>query len=425
MSLTIDKLKLPILNFELSDYNDNRFKKVKVWVAHTGENLNNTHFSLDALKAMSHSLSYVPIVGYVEKNSLDEDDFSDHRQRIVIEKDNIDIEYLCQPYGFIPEDSNTSIEYREGKEWLTAEGFLWTKFPKGIDILTNGNGRKSQSMEIDDVEGYVTEEGVLDIVNARFSALCILGDEVAPAMTGSTIEMFSADTGFKDEMRQMLEEFSIKGAKEVDKDNLKTPETEEEVVETEVVEEEVEATEDGTEELNEEKEAEVKEEEEKPVDATEEAEESEAKEDEEEVVEHGEVDESIDTDLAGRTADTGTTDADITNGNFADEKAAYESRITELETELAELKSYKADKEKAEKDELLESYSDRLSKEGMEEIKSNMDSLDVSSLEKEIAYSILKSETDRSTKASSVNAYSFKRKTEGAKSYGELDKFFR
>lgn len=432
MGLTIDKLKLPILNFEMSEYEDNRFKKVKIWIAHTGENLNNTSFSLDALKSMSNSLPYTPIVGYVEKNSLDEDDFSDHRQRITIEKNDIKVEYLCQPFGFIPEDSNTSIEYREGKEWLTADGFLWTKFEKGIDIISGGNGRKSQSMEIDSVEGYVTDEGVLDITNARFSALCILGDETAPAMTGSTIEMFSSDSGFKKEMKQMLAEFSVKGANEVDKDKLKDI----------VAEEEVDKSEEVTEEKSAEEvvETEDKATEEKPeAEVTEEVTEEEVKEEdkpeederivEETVEEHGEVDESIDTDLAGRggEADTNLTDGDVENNNFEAEKEVYESRIAALESELTELRSYKTTQETAEKESLLSSYADRLGKKEMEEFKKTIDTVTLSELEKEIAYTIIKAEkeTDNS-KSASVSAYSFKVETaNGEGSYGELDKFFK
>ena len=78
-----------------------------------------------------------------------------------------------------------------GKEWLTAEGYLWTKFQKAMGIFTDSNYEKSQSMEISDIGGYIDDDGILNIESAVFTALCILGDDVRPAMSGSTIEALS------------------------------------------------------------------------------------------------------------------------------------------------------------------------------------------------------------------------------------------
>ena len=135
---------LPVMDVEVSEYNDDRFKKIKIWIAHTGENLNNTVFELGALQRMSETLSYTPIVGYVENDSNGNEDFSDHRQRIIIDKDGLEVEYMGIPWGLIPENHNAKIEYREGTEWLTAEGYLWAQFDKSLKILDKSNGRKCQ-----------------------------------------------------------------------------------------------------------------------------------------------------------------------------------------------------------------------------------------------------------------------------------------
>ena len=45
-------IRLPV-SYELSDYTDDRFKKVKIWIAHTGENLNYSVFSKEALEKMA------------------------------------------------------------------------------------------------------------------------------------------------------------------------------------------------------------------------------------------------------------------------------------------------------------------------------------------------------------------------------------
>lgn len=61
----VKSINLPV-TYEISDYVDDRFKKVKIWIAHTGENLNYSISTKDSLEKMSETLPYVP-VGYIEK----------------------------------------------------------------------------------------------------------------------------------------------------------------------------------------------------------------------------------------------------------------------------------------------------------------------------------------------------------------------
>ena len=71
MPIGVKSINLPV-TYEISDYVDDRFKKVKIWIAHTGENLNYSIFTKESLEKMSETLPYVPIVGYIEKNEEDE-----------------------------------------------------------------------------------------------------------------------------------------------------------------------------------------------------------------------------------------------------------------------------------------------------------------------------------------------------------------
>lgn len=202
----INKLRTPVF-FSALDGGDDRFQRVKVKIAHVGENLNNSYFSKETLESMIPSLKGIPVLGFIEKNSENKDDFSDHRQEIVIKKDGIDIRYAGHAYGFIPEDNNACFEIENGKEWLVCEGYLWTKFKGSIDIFNESSGVKSQSMEIDNVTGETDSIGRLVISGARFSGLCILGEEVPPAMMGSTIELYSANNG-NGEVDEMMLEFA-------------------------------------------------------------------------------------------------------------------------------------------------------------------------------------------------------------------------
>ena len=209
ITVDVNKIELPVI-FELMNYfDDDRFKKVKIWIAHTGENLNTSVFSKDALSKLSETLPYTPIVGYI-KETEDGDDFKGHEHKIVVKDNDIFIEYIGVALGFISDTPEVNFELRDGKEWLTCTGYLWTKFKKTIDIFDKTNGKKSHSMEIDNINGFVDEQGRLNVTDARFSALCVLGEDVSPGMKGSTVEFFSSD-GIKEELRNMIAEFSKKG----------------------------------------------------------------------------------------------------------------------------------------------------------------------------------------------------------------------
>lgn len=481
MTITADRIRIPVYNFELSDYEeDNRFKKVKIWIAHSGENLNGTSFSVDTLEKMIPTLSYVPIVGYVEKDN-DEDDFSDHRQRIVLKDGDIEKVYLGQAYGFIPEDPNAQIEYREGKEWLTAEGYLWTKWQDSVDIIGSSNGSKSHSMEIIDINGYVDDYGVVNVTSARFSGLCVLGDKVAPAMTGSTIEFFSANS-FENDLKQMIYEFSQKGVSEnldiklkKDLENQEDLANKTEPVVEDPKEPETTVVEDGTEDFNQEE----------PEPENGEGENGEQTDVSEPVqTENPEVDENYTLTFSYSFEDIRSKLYDNVkgslNGGYAyivetykdsfvyshetynddfdyetkyykatysldgervvigdktevlsmfvtsDEKTTIEenrSRIEELTAELKELQEFKAQLDQHEKEEVLKSHSEKLTEEEFSLLSEQIDTYTVVELEKEIAFSIFKRSDDEkdSTSGSFVQSYSMKN-TSGR--YGDLDRFF-
>lgn len=428
MGLDVNKLSLPVQHFEVNlddRFSDDRFQKIKVWVAHTGENLNNSSFSIESLTKMSKTLPYTPIVGYV-KYEDGVSDFDGHNSKITIEEDGIKIEYLPKPYGFIPENPNSKIEYRDGKEWLTAEGYMWNKFPEGIEIIKKSMGSKSQSMEIDNVVGEVSNEGILKIDDARFSALCILGDDVSPAMNGSTIEMFSLkDSGsdFKQVMKQMIEEYSEKGEKKVEDNKEVVEETSatesEQVSEVEEpktpIEEANEKAEEVNKTLNEEDKVDEDEKEDEGLEVEAEfpsTEEPEAKLVDEDTQIEAEID-AIEANVDAQTQD------------FTKSILSMQSKIDALEAENKELKAFKANIEKAEKISMLESYSERLGKSNIESISEKVDEYTIEQLEREIAFCILKAEQESEAEdTAKVKSYNFN-KNELTGRYGAFEQFFQ
>lgn len=443
-----DKVTLPMQTYELMDDTrslDDRFRKVKIFIAHTGENLNNTSFSLESLVHLAKSLAHVPIVGCIKEGEESIYDFSGHEEKITITTDGIDFEYIGVPFGFIPEDHNAHIEIRDGKQWLVAEGFLWTKFNQSIDIFESNNGKKSQSMEIEDVLGYVDDEGVLHIEEAIFSALCILGNDVAPAMTGSTIEYFSTKHTFKDYVKEMALEFSKRGDDTVDEKEIKTNSEEElekdELKKSPETEAEETQLDDNTQAAEDEKTPEL--------DKTEDTgEKDDDKTSDEEPVEAHKPDGSGDLGgEAGTVENVGpegtggrTTEGAPTPGgtpgpvgepgpaaptDFEVEVENYKKEIADLKSELSELKQFKLDIETQEKESILGSYAQDLSKDSLNKLKDEMSKYSVEEFEKEVAYTIFKNEKEADESSAKAFTYNFSDKGKDSGEFGTLSRLFK
>lgn len=273
MSFELNTVKLPTYFEKIEGENkDSRFQKMKVYVAHTGVNLNNSIFSKEVLEKMLPSLSYIPILGYISDNDDKEKDFRGHGEKVSVSEGEMKIEYLTRAYGFVGEDHNAHFEIAGGKEWLVCTGYLWTRFGEAIDLFNESNGRKGQSMEVVDGDGYVDGSGHIVFTDGKFNGLCILGDDVPPAMAGATISMEFSKTDVKNSIQEMLNEFSVfeKGAKplankkknadeEVVKDDVKSEDVEKGEVEEQPVKEEPTKDESGKKEPAKEKGSEIKE----------------------------------------------------------------------------------------------------------------------------------------------------------------------
>lgn len=214
--------------------------RVKVMVCHTGKNLNYSKFSKESLEKALHSLEGIPLVGEFKEDS---DDFGSHGGKIEITDEGYKFIETTRPYGFIPFGDLANIRFetildKDGiteKEWLVADAYIWyKKYPEVERIF---DGKNNQSMEIA-VENYnYDDDGYLDITAFEFSACCVLGEKISPAMEGSRITGYSE---FKAEFQTMLDEAmsELKEVIEMKYEENKPVETEE------VVEETIETTEE-------------------------------------------------------------------------------------------------------------------------------------------------------------------------------------
>lgn len=192
---------------------DDNYMRVKIRVAHVGENRNRSIFTKELLEEMIPSLTYVPILGYIRNDDDNEVDFTDHAEKIEIKNNKPKLRYIGHAYGVIPKDNNARFEWIYGedgveREYLVVDGLLWNKFSE-VEEIFNRDIYKAQSMELsDDYDGYFNDEGVFVFTKAKFEGLCILGEGVNPAMISATITRFSSS--LKTEYKEMLESFNTR-----------------------------------------------------------------------------------------------------------------------------------------------------------------------------------------------------------------------
>ena len=192
-------LSFPVTFEKVKDFEtaDDRFTKVKIWLMHLGKNLNNSAFEKSVVDKAIPTLQYIPIMGFVELNDDNEKDFSDHRYIITRDEKGIRRKYMGTPYGVIKssDDNNAHYEERlcedgETRTFLVTEGVIWNVLEDGAEIF-HRDLVKNQSMELFEksIDGYEDDDGIFHFTEFSFRAACVLGDDVTPAMTGSTVEV--------------------------------------------------------------------------------------------------------------------------------------------------------------------------------------------------------------------------------------------
>jgi len=182
---------------------DTRFLNVEIYLMHLGENLNGSYFSKDVVDKAIPTLANTPILGYLEDG-----DYSNHRVELETEDEKYVWSYKGSAYGIIPETNNARYVERADEDgvvrtYLVVDGIMWTKWKEPIDILKK-SGFKSQSMELhEEYKGEFGEDKLFHFTDISFFGACLLGENVTPAMTGSTVEV-SFETGLKEEITNRL-----------------------------------------------------------------------------------------------------------------------------------------------------------------------------------------------------------------------------
>ncbi len=196
---------------------DNRFTRVKCWLMHTGENYNQSSFSREVIEDALPTLSYIPLVGFIEDNALGEKDFSNHRYVITKDDGKLRRKYCGSAYGVIlsNEDNNAHFETKlcdDGieREFIVADGIMWNFLEDSSNII-NRDMIKDHSIELDEdsIDGYEDENGIFHFSKFSFRAACIIGGDSQPAMEGSTVEVqFTMKDFVKDIQSELNDKYS-------------------------------------------------------------------------------------------------------------------------------------------------------------------------------------------------------------------------
>ena len=207
----------------ITQMNNPLISKCEIKVLYVGENRNRSYITKEVASEMAQTLPGCPIVGYYIDSK---EDFGDHGDQIIIDGEGVKFNKLTKPYGFVAPDSkvwfqkfNDTDEFGNTvvREYLMAEGYLWTgQFKEAKRVIEQGN---PQSMELDEnsLKGYWSTDnnkGIdLFIINdAIFSKLCILGEDVEPCFEGASVtapktsSAFSKDDDFTKSLFTMMAE---------------------------------------------------------------------------------------------------------------------------------------------------------------------------------------------------------------------------
>jgi hypothetical protein len=191
----------------LSEETDSQFATAEIQAFSTGKTLHDTTCSLETLRKTASTINEVPIIFEIDSRF---GDFGTHNDGITI------------PAGFVVSGSTKFKQLPDGRTALNVLAKIWRKYSGDfIKIFKQDRTtRKSVSVEMD---VYETNEsnGITELLDFAYQAVCVLGDLVTPANPGSNITMLSFATKEKKEYEKA---YNLEFGKYDDLD-LSVPET--------------------------------------------------------------------------------------------------------------------------------------------------------------------------------------------------------
>lgn len=202
------------------------FSKVKIYIMYEGLNRNGSYLSRQAIDKALPTIFNTPIVG---EFLADEQNFSGHGASVTKNtKGEYEMVLSTRPYGVVPESAQIyweSVTEDDGSErdYLVVDGaYLWSgRYPELHTFLDEGY--YGQSMEIEIVNGNYSIQDSNEVFNVQdfvFTGFCLLGIDkesdmfghVEPAFEKAKVELvaYSLDKdSFKSQFSQMIDELKF------------------------------------------------------------------------------------------------------------------------------------------------------------------------------------------------------------------------
>ena len=187
-------LRFEVDNAEIAEENNenSHFATARLHVFSSGVNRHGMNCSEEVLQRTAHTIHEKPII--FELNDY-KNDFGTHNDGVTV------------PAGFIVPNSGAIERLPDGRLGLIVFGKIWKKYSgKFLEIFKNRNKTSSGvSVEMELIESFEREDGIIEMVDFAYSAVCVLGDDITEASQGAEINMLS----FSNELREdFIREFS-------------------------------------------------------------------------------------------------------------------------------------------------------------------------------------------------------------------------
>lgn len=183
----MEDLKQWLSKYEVLPYDTESFIKMRILVAHEGVNHNRTKFSAEAFENAKPSLANKPILARVIQKSDGTYDFNGHDMDFQVDEETgeVKVVYYEQPIGVIPETMDYEIVEYDGRNYVTVSAYVWRGYTNLAEQIIENRGQLSVSMEIDFNEEDVKwddELGVYEFSTFRYRGVTMLGEHVQPGM---------------------------------------------------------------------------------------------------------------------------------------------------------------------------------------------------------------------------------------------------
>lgn len=209
-----------------TNFDSEKFIKMRMRVCHDGENPNGTKFSLETIEAAKETIKNIPVLAHVIKDENGEYQFGGHDFTTKLDEDGITLEYEELPIGVIPETNNYAIEEHDGRQYVCVDAYIWRGYSNYAERIIDRDKDIKLSMEID-IEDFAepTEgSGAIEITKYKYLGITLLNknigtgmiDALAMSTTFSQSNMTAKFISILEELNKEIADYSAKLSTDAD-----------------------------------------------------------------------------------------------------------------------------------------------------------------------------------------------------------------